>query len=344
MAGVSGLVESALHRHEGVKVDDEDGGVAVELHARVEWGVASRSVGARGAAAASPTTSSRMADVAARRVDVVVDEFAAPRRRLVRERVAGLTGATLEHGAVRLPRLRLVAVARRARRSTRIAGSRRPRTTGARGAPSTATTTAACSARSSTGQRALFPRAADLPAGPPSDDAVLVTCAYLVGGATPWVEQSLFLAAIGEARDKGAKALEAFAYRYPEGESTYERFLVHRTVFPRDFLADFGFQHRPRAGQRRARAARARRPAAGRRGHAGECAAASSRRRSRPAHRCPSAATVLSGSGAVPVSLNVEPATGTKRQAYAPARSVSRSTPYVRSFDARSRAAGSSTG
>jgi hypothetical protein len=70
----------------------------------------------------------------------------------------------------------------------------------------------------------------------------LVTCVYLVSGATPWVEQSLFLAAIGEARDKGAKALEAFAYRYPEGESTYERFLVHRTVFPRDFLADFGFR------------------------------------------------------------------------------------------------------
>lgn len=92
------------------------------------------------------------------------------------------------------------------------------------------------------GPAGLFPRAAELPAGPPSDDAVLVTCAYLVAGAAQWVEQSLFLAAIGEARDKGAKALEAFAYRYPEGESTYERFLVHRTVFPRDFLADFGFE------------------------------------------------------------------------------------------------------
>ncbi len=92
------------------------------------------------------------------------------------------------------------------------------------------------------GPAGLFPRAADLPAGPPSDDAVLITCAYLVGGAAPWVEQSLFLAAIGEARDKGARALEAFAYRYAEGESAYERFLVHRTVFPRDFLGDFGFQ------------------------------------------------------------------------------------------------------
>jgi len=92
------------------------------------------------------------------------------------------------------------------------------------------------------GPATLFPRAFELPAGPPSDDAVLVTCVYLVSRATPWVEQSLFLAAIGEARDKGARALETFAYRYPEGKSAYERFIVHRTVFPRDFLADFGFQ------------------------------------------------------------------------------------------------------
>jgi hypothetical protein len=91
------------------------------------------------------------------------------------------------------------------------------------------------------GRSDLFPRATELPAGPPSPDAVLVTCVYLVSEASPWVEQSLFLTAIGDARDKGARALEAFAYRYPEGESTYERFIVHRTVFPRDFLADFGF-------------------------------------------------------------------------------------------------------
>ena len=92
------------------------------------------------------------------------------------------------------------------------------------------------------GPALFFPRAQELPAGPPSDDAFLVTCAYLVEPTTPWVMQSLFLTAIGEARDRGARALEAFAYRYPEGESAYERFEVHRTVFPRDFLADFGFR------------------------------------------------------------------------------------------------------
>jgi hypothetical protein len=92
------------------------------------------------------------------------------------------------------------------------------------------------------GPSQLFPRARDLPAGPPSGDSVLVTCAYLVSESQPWVEQSLFLAAIGEARDKGVHALEAFAYRYREGTPAAERFLVHRTVFPRDFLADFGFR------------------------------------------------------------------------------------------------------
>jgi hypothetical protein len=87
----------------------------------------------------------------------------------------------------------------------------------------------------------LFPRAADLPAGPASDDAALVTCLYLLRGGTGWVEKSLLLAAIGESRDRGRTALEAFAYRYPEHETQEERFLVHRTVFPRDFLDEFGF-------------------------------------------------------------------------------------------------------
>ena len=92
------------------------------------------------------------------------------------------------------------------------------------------------------GPSELFPRAAELPAGPPTDDAMLLTCAYLVDESTPWVLQSLFLAAIGEARDRGASAVEAFAYRHPEGESAYERFRVHKTVFPADFLGDFGFR------------------------------------------------------------------------------------------------------
>ncbi len=86
-----------------------------------------------------------------------------------------------------------------------------------------------------------FPRARELPAGPPSPDAVLITCVYLVDLSAPWVLQSLFLSAIGEARDRGVKAVETFGYRYPEGTSAYDRFFVHRSIFPADFLADFGF-------------------------------------------------------------------------------------------------------
>jgi hypothetical protein len=99
------------------------------------------------------------------------------------------------------------------------------------------------------GPSTLFPHAAELPGGPPSPDAALVTCAYLVSHAAQWVMQSLFLAAIGEARDRGARGLEAFAYHYQEGESAYERFQVHRTVFPHDFLSDFGFQTIRSAGR-----------------------------------------------------------------------------------------------
>jgi hypothetical protein len=91
------------------------------------------------------------------------------------------------------------------------------------------------------GPSGLFPRAAELPAGPPSDDSVLVTCAYLTDPSKPWVLQSLFLTAIGETRERGARALETFAYRYAEGDRSTERFHVHKTIFPSDFLADFGF-------------------------------------------------------------------------------------------------------
>ncbi len=91
------------------------------------------------------------------------------------------------------------------------------------------------------GPVSLFPRSNELPAGPASEDALLVTCAYLMDRASPWVIQSLFLAAIGEAGREGAKALEAFAFRYREDDGFDERFLRHRTIFPQDLLADLGF-------------------------------------------------------------------------------------------------------
>jgi hypothetical protein len=91
------------------------------------------------------------------------------------------------------------------------------------------------------GPASLFPRSQKLPAGPASEDAVLVTCAYLVDPASPWVIQSLFLAAAGEARARGAEALEAFAFRYTKQDDFEQRFILHRAIFPHDLLADLGF-------------------------------------------------------------------------------------------------------
>jgi hypothetical protein len=99
------------------------------------------------------------------------------------------------------------------------------------------------------GPSGAFVRPRQLPAGPPTDDAVLITCAFLVDTASPWALQSLILACIGEVRDGGHPAIEAFAYRHDEGEEFPARFLRHRTVFPRDFLADFGFRTLRTAGR-----------------------------------------------------------------------------------------------
>ena len=65
----------------------------------------------------------------------------------------------------------------------------------------------------------------------------------------PWVEQSLFLAAIGEARDKERERSRPSRTATARALPSAERFLVHRAVFPRDFLADFGFQTVRSAGR-----------------------------------------------------------------------------------------------
>ena len=88
-----------------------------------------------------------------------------------------------------------------------------------------------------------------MPAGPPSRDAAIITCAYLIEAGSPWALQSLILAAIGECRDRGLAALEAFAYRYAPDAGFPERFVRHRTIFPSDFLRDFGFHTRRSAGR-----------------------------------------------------------------------------------------------
>jgi uncharacterized alkaline shock family protein YloU len=75
--GVSGLVESPLHRHRGVRVTEEEGIVTVELHLAVAWGT---DVPAVGSAVQERVRAylARMADVTPQAVDVVVDEIGPP--------------------------------------------------------------------------------------------------------------------------------------------------------------------------------------------------------------------------------------------------------------------------
>ena len=81
------------------------------------------------------------------------------------------------------------------------------------------------------GPAQAFPRAAELPGGPPSDDAMLVTCAYLVDRRRARGCCSRSSSRRSARRATAARAsLEAFSYRYPEGESAYERFRVHDGV------------------------------------------------------------------------------------------------------------------
>jgi len=72
--GVRGLVESALHRHKGVRIVDEDGRVRIELHVAVEWGASIPEVG-REIQKRVGAYLERMAKVDPESVDVIVDEI-----------------------------------------------------------------------------------------------------------------------------------------------------------------------------------------------------------------------------------------------------------------------------
>ena len=74
VAGVSGLVGSSLHRHDGVRVTREEGRVGVELHLALAWGASAEGVGTRVQSAVADYLA-RMADVRPDVVDVVIDEF-----------------------------------------------------------------------------------------------------------------------------------------------------------------------------------------------------------------------------------------------------------------------------
>ena len=75
--GVRGLVESALHRHKGVRVLEDDGRVRVELHLALEWGASVPAVGSEVQQRVAEYLG-RMASVEPEAIDVVVDEIGKP--------------------------------------------------------------------------------------------------------------------------------------------------------------------------------------------------------------------------------------------------------------------------
>jgi len=72
--GVRGLVESAIPRHKGVRISEEDGRVRVELHLAVEWESSVPTVG-REVQQRVAAYLARMAKVEPESVDVIVDEI-----------------------------------------------------------------------------------------------------------------------------------------------------------------------------------------------------------------------------------------------------------------------------
>jgi uncharacterized alkaline shock family protein YloU len=72
--GVGGLVESALHRHKGVRVLENDGRVRVEIHVMVEWGASIPDVG-REVQQRVRAYLAQMASIEPEAVDVIVDEI-----------------------------------------------------------------------------------------------------------------------------------------------------------------------------------------------------------------------------------------------------------------------------
>ena len=75
--GVRGLVESALHRHRGVRVLEDDGRLRLELHLAVDWGAPIPALGTEVQQRVAEYLG-RMASVEPEAVDVVIDEIAKP--------------------------------------------------------------------------------------------------------------------------------------------------------------------------------------------------------------------------------------------------------------------------
>ncbi len=92
------------------------------------------------------------------------------------------------------------------------------------------------------GPSSAFPRAKVLPAGPPSRDAALVTCAYVTGPDAAAALERLLLEALADIKGRGIAAIEVFAMRYPVEVAPADRAVLNHTLFDLDMLGRLGFR------------------------------------------------------------------------------------------------------
>jgi hypothetical protein len=91
------------------------------------------------------------------------------------------------------------------------------------------------------GPQSAFPRAQIMPAGPPSRDAALITCAYLGDEDPAGTCERLVLEALADLKSRRVRVVETFALRYPDDVPPADRFAGHHTLFDRTFLTRLGF-------------------------------------------------------------------------------------------------------
>ena len=87
------------------------------------------------------------------------------------------------------------------------------------------------------GPAKAFRRAAFLPAGPPTADAALITCAYLTDEDRVGVLERLLLEALADLKARGLVAVESFAHASDADDDG-----AHHTLFDRPLLERLGFR------------------------------------------------------------------------------------------------------
>ena len=97
------------------------------------------------------------------------------------------------------------------------------------------------------GPGALVPRAAHLPAGAPSDDAALLTCAYFYDEEFLAGFQYLLQDVVAALKHRQVEALEAYALRSPRDDRRFAGYLRELNLFNGNVLEGSGFR-RVRAG------------------------------------------------------------------------------------------------